>query len=56
MVMEGDSGVIQSPGYGVVPYPNMLKCSWTIKSAAPIRLTFLLKRYGVASGDSLDVS
>ncbi|KAK2173065.1 hypothetical protein NP493_905g00052 [Ridgeia piscesae] len=56
VVMEGDSGVIQSPGYGVVPYPNMLKCSWTIKSAAPIRLTFLLKRYGVASGDSLDVS
>ena len=55
VLMEEDIGVIQSPGYGVVPYPNMVTCTWTIKATASIRLTFK-DRFGVNIGDSLDVS
>ena len=53
--MEGNSGVIQSPGYNKVPYPNMVKCTWTIKSSAPIHLTFK-DTFNLVNGDSLMVS
>ena len=55
VTMEGDSGVILSPGYDIVPYPNMVKCMWTIKSSAPIRLLFK-DSFDLASEDSLEVS
>ncbi|KAI0212152.1 hypothetical protein LSAT2_002927 [Lamellibrachia satsuma] len=40
ITIEDNSGVIQSPGYGILNYPNMVECTWTIKSTAPILLIF----------------
>jgi len=55
--LEGDSGVIQSPGYSETggKYPKMVKCTWNIKSSAPIRLVFM-NPFELNSGDSLKVS
>ena len=55
VTLEDDKGVIQSPGYGVVPYPNMVDCTWTIKSKAPIHLVFG-HPFELDIGDSLIVS
>ena len=40
--LTSDTGVIQSPGYGVTMYPGIAFCSWLISptSASSIRLVF----------------
>ena len=54
ITIEDNSGVIQSPGYGILNYPNMVECTWTIKSKAPILLIF--KNTFNLHQDSLKVS
>ena len=55
VTMHSDSGVIQSPGYDVVAYPNMVKCTWSIKASKSIRLKFK-NQVALKSGDKVEVN
>ena len=55
VTLNGDSGVIQSPAYGIEDYPNIVTCTWTIVSTSAILLTYD-DPFDLINGDTLKVS
>ena len=54
VTLNSDSGVVQSPAYGIQDYPNIVTCTWTIVSQSAILLAYD-DSFGLINGDTLKV-